>query len=60
MSLLPQFYRRRNPRDRVKNSIQSFEEEKSTIDGLENATRGGEWEPIKIPRGNLAYIPKST
>jgi hypothetical protein len=21
---------------------------------------GGEWEPIKIPRGNLAYIPKST
>jgi hypothetical protein len=21
---------------------------------------GGEWEPIKIPRGNSAYIPKST
>jgi hypothetical protein len=22
--------------------------------------RGGEWEPIKIPQRNLAYIPKST
>jgi hypothetical protein len=29
-------------------------------EGLEKATRGGEWEPIKIPRVNLAYIPKST
>jgi hypothetical protein len=29
------------------------------IEGPEKATRGGEWEPIKIPRGNLAYIPKS-
>jgi hypothetical protein len=28
--------------------------------GLEKVTRGGEWEPIKIPRGNLAYILKST
>jgi hypothetical protein len=31
-------------------------------EGPEKATRGGggEWEPIKIPRRNLAYIPKST
>jgi hypothetical protein len=28
-------------------------------EGPEKATRGGEWEPIKIPLGNLAYIPKS-
>jgi hypothetical protein len=29
--------------------------------GLEKATRGGgEWEPIKIPCRNLAYIPKLT
>jgi hypothetical protein len=29
-------------------------------EGLEKATRGGggEWEPIKIPHRNLAYIPK--
>jgi hypothetical protein len=32
------------------------------IEGPEKATRGGggEWEPIKIPCRNLAYIPKST
>jgi hypothetical protein len=31
------------------------------IEGPEKATRGGgEWEPIKIPRRNLAYIPKMT
>jgi hypothetical protein len=32
------------------------------IEGPEKATRGGggEWEPIKIPGGNLAYILKST
>jgi hypothetical protein len=30
-------------------------------EGPEKATRGGgEWEPIKIPLGNLAYIPKLT
>jgi hypothetical protein len=28
------------------------------IEGPEKATRGGEWEPIKIPRRNLDYIPK--
>jgi hypothetical protein len=28
--------------------------------GPEKVTRGGEWELIKIPRRNLAYIPKST
>jgi hypothetical protein len=26
------------------------------IEGPENATRGGEWEPIKIHQKNLAYI----
>jgi hypothetical protein len=26
----------------------------------ESDQRGGEWEPIKIPHRNLAYIPKST
>jgi hypothetical protein len=31
------------------------------VEGPEKATRGGgvEWEPIKIPRRNLVYIPKS-
>jgi hypothetical protein len=29
-------------------------------EGPEKATRGGEWEPIKIPQGNSPYIPKST
>jgi hypothetical protein len=31
-------------------------------EGPEKATRGreGEWEPIKIPRRNLSYIPEST
>jgi hypothetical protein len=29
------------------------------FEGPEKATRGGEWEPIKIPHRNLAYIPKS-
>jgi hypothetical protein len=31
------------------------------FEGPEKATRGGggEWEPIKIPRGNSTYIPKS-
>jgi hypothetical protein len=31
-------------------------------EGPDKATRGGggEWEPIKIPRGNLAYIPNQT
>jgi hypothetical protein len=24
--------------------------------GQEKATRGGEWEPIKISRGNLTYV----
>jgi hypothetical protein len=33
MSLLSQFHRRRNPRDRVENSIQSSEEEKLTMKG---------------------------
>jgi hypothetical protein len=32
-----------------------------SIEGPEKATRGGvEWVPIKIPRGNLAYVLKST
>jgi hypothetical protein len=26
------------------------------FEGSKKATRGGEWEPIKIPRRNLAYI----
>jgi hypothetical protein len=26
-------------------------------EGPEKATRGGEWEPIKITHSNLAYIP---
>jgi hypothetical protein len=30
------------------------------IEGPEKATRGGEWEPIKIPHRNLAYIPNRT
>jgi hypothetical protein len=30
------------------------------IEGPEEVTRGGEWEPIKIPRGYLPYVPKST
>jgi hypothetical protein len=30
------------------------------IEGPEKATRGGEWESIKIPEGNSAYIPKLT
>jgi hypothetical protein len=30
------------------------------IEGSEMATRGGEWEPIKLSLWNLAYIPKST
>jgi hypothetical protein len=32
------------------------------IEVPEKATRGGggEWEPIKIPRGNLVYIPNRT
>jgi hypothetical protein len=32
------------------------------IEGPEKATRGGggEWEPIKIPHRNLAYVPKTT
>jgi hypothetical protein len=35
------------------------------FEGPEKATRGrggggGEWEIIKIPRGNMAYITKST
>jgi hypothetical protein len=30
------------------------------IEGPEKATRGGEWETIKIPRRNLAYIPNWT
>jgi hypothetical protein len=29
-------------------------------EGSENATRGGDWEPIKIPTRNLAYIPNQT
>jgi hypothetical protein len=29
----------------------------SVSEGLEKVTRGGEWEPIKIPRENLAYVP---
>jgi hypothetical protein len=27
------------------------------LEGQEKVTRGGEWESIKIPRGDLAYIP---
>jgi hypothetical protein len=30
------------------------------VEGSKMATRGGEWEPIKIPQRNLAYVPKST
>jgi hypothetical protein len=30
------------------------------IEGPDRVTRGGEWEPIKIRRGNLAYVPNST
>jgi hypothetical protein len=30
------------------------------VEGPEKVTRGGEWEPIKIPHRNLVYIPKST
>jgi hypothetical protein len=29
------------------------------IEGLEKATRGGEWEPIKILMQELAYVPSS-
>jgi hypothetical protein len=29
-------------------------------EGLDKATRGGEWEPIKIPRGNSAYVADLT
>jgi hypothetical protein len=30
------------------------------LEGSEKATRGGEWEPIKIPPRNSAYIPNRT
>jgi hypothetical protein len=33
---------------------------KNVAEGPEKTTRGGEWDPIKIPYQNLAYIPKST
>jgi hypothetical protein len=26
----------------------------------DKATRGGEWEQLKIPRGNLGYVPNRT
>jgi hypothetical protein len=29
-----------------------------TIEGSEKATRGGECEPIKIPRGNSTFVLK--
>jgi hypothetical protein len=29
-------------------------------EGSKKATGGGEWEPIKIPRSNLAYVPNRT
>jgi hypothetical protein len=31
-----------------------------TGEGPEKVTRWGEWEPIKIPLRNVAYIPNST
>jgi hypothetical protein len=34
-------------------------EDSTFIEGPEKATRWGEWEPIKIPHRNLAYIPKT-
>jgi hypothetical protein len=30
------------------------------IEGPKRRPEGGEWEPIKIPYRNLAYIPKPT
>jgi hypothetical protein len=33
---------------------------KSIVKDRRGDQRGGEWEPIKIPQKNLAYIPKST
>jgi hypothetical protein len=32
----------------------------STLEGSKKATRGGEWEPIKISYRNLVYIPNRT
>ncbi len=41
-------------------SREDFLELKIVYEGLEKATRGGEWEPIKIPRRNLTSIPNRT
>jgi hypothetical protein len=30
------------------------------IEGPDKATRGGEWEVIRIPQWNLSYVPNQT
>jgi hypothetical protein len=46
--------------DKIRHMLMIKFELRQRIEGPEKVTRGGEWEPNKIPRRNLTYIPKST
>jgi hypothetical protein len=41
-------------------TMHSSRKEDTRVEGPKRRPEGGEWEPIKIPHGILAYIPKLT
>jgi hypothetical protein len=41
-------------------TIEQVDIRETTMKDRRRRPEGGKWEPIKIPQGNLAYIPKLT
>jgi hypothetical protein len=48
----------RSDRQPTQKQLDNMHQSGIQIERSEKAIRGGEWEPIKIPRENLAYILK--